>query len=126
MRAAVLRLRSKNTAPGLDGIPGRAWVLALEHLGPRLRSLFSACLEQGVFPVRWKTGKLVLLKKEGRPAEARFWALSCGTSGMTGCSVVPILRGVGVTCYADDTLITATSRTFQGAAILAAVGTGHV
>ncbi|KAG6459477.1 hypothetical protein O3G_MSEX011385, partial [Manduca sexta] len=36
------------------------------------------------------------------------------------------LLGVGVTCYADDTLVTATSKTFQDAAILAAVGTGHV
>ncbi|KAG6459478.1 hypothetical protein O3G_MSEX011390, partial [Manduca sexta] len=70
MRTAVFRLRGKNTAPGLDGIPGTAWLLALVHLGPRLRSLFFACMVQGAIPARWKTGKLVLLKKEGRPAES--------------------------------------------------------
>ena len=68
--AAVLRLRAKNTAPGLDGIPGRAWVLAASALGDRLRRLFTACLEQGRVPLAWKTGKLVLLRKVGRPVDA--------------------------------------------------------
>ncbi|KAJ0169886.1 hypothetical protein K1T71_014492 [Dendrolimus kikuchii] len=35
-----------------------------------LPTLFGACLEQGQFPQRWKTGKLVLLRKEGRPADS--------------------------------------------------------
>lgn len=68
LRVAVARIR--NTAPGPDGIPGRAWVLAMKALGPRLAGLLSACLERGQFPSRWKTGKLVLLKKEGRPADS--------------------------------------------------------
>lgn len=71
MYAGVLRLRSKNTAPGPDGIPGRVLVLALEAaLEPRLRGLLDTCLEQGRFPRKWKSGKLVLLRKEGRPAES--------------------------------------------------------
>ncbi|XP_063532848.1 uncharacterized protein LOC134743387 [Cydia strobilella] len=70
LRAAVRRMRIKNTAPGPDGLPGRAWALAIAELEPRLTRLFSACLDQGRFPVAWKTGKLVLLKKEGRPAES--------------------------------------------------------
>ncbi|XP_037303253.1 tropomyosin-1, isoforms 33/34-like, partial [Manduca sexta] len=108
LRAAVLRLRSKNTAPGLDGIPGRAWVLALEHLGPRLRRLFSACLEQGRLP-----------------GAARFWAPLLWNIGYDWVLRGTNHRGVDVTCYADDTLVTAASGTFQDAAILAAVGTGH-
>ncbi|KMQ81771.1 reverse transcriptase, partial [Lasius niger] len=40
----IKRLEAKNTAPGSDGIPGRAWVLALSVLGDRLRRLFTACL----------------------------------------------------------------------------------
>jgi hypothetical protein len=68
--AAVLRLRAKNTAPGPDGVPGRAWVLALGPLKARLSALFSACLAQGQFPRAWKAGKLVLLRKEGRPADS--------------------------------------------------------
>lgn len=34
LKAAVARM--KNTAPGPDGIPGRAWALAIKALGPRL------------------------------------------------------------------------------------------
>lgn len=39
-----VELRAKNTAPGPDGIPGRAWLLASEELAPRLRSFLTACL----------------------------------------------------------------------------------
>ncbi|CAK1600727.1 unnamed protein product [Parnassius mnemosyne] len=70
LRAAVRRLKARNTAPGSDGLPGKAWVLALEALGPRLEGLLSACLERGQFPLRWKTGKLVLIRKPGRPADS--------------------------------------------------------
>ncbi|CAH2092498.1 unnamed protein product [Euphydryas editha] len=70
LEEAVARLRRKSVAPGPDGIPGRAWVLAYEHLAPRVRGLFSACLAQALIPQRWKTGRLVLLRKEGRPAES--------------------------------------------------------
>ncbi|CAK1582411.1 unnamed protein product [Parnassius mnemosyne] len=69
-RVAVSRLRAKNTAPGPDGVPGRALVLALKELEPQLRGLFTACLEQGQFPSVWKEGRLVLLRKEGRPADS--------------------------------------------------------
>ena len=70
LRVAVQRLKAKNTAPGPDGLPGKAWVLASGTLGPRLGGLFSACLERGRFPLRWKTGKLVLIQKPGRPADS--------------------------------------------------------
>ncbi|XP_041976509.1 uncharacterized protein LOC121731220 [Aricia agestis] len=68
--AAILRLRGKKTAPGPDGIPGRVWVKALGPLKERLRELFSACLTQSEFPQPWKEGKLVLLRKDGRPADS--------------------------------------------------------
>lgn len=68
--AAVSRLRAKNKAPGPDGVPGRALVLALKELEPQLRGLFTACFGQGQFPSVWKEGKLVLLRKEGRPADS--------------------------------------------------------
>ena len=67
---AVSRLRGKKTAPGPDGIPSRAWVLSMDALGERLRALFTACMEQGRFPLQWKTGRLVLLRKEGRPEDS--------------------------------------------------------
>lgn len=67
--AAVLRLRSKKTAPGPDGIPGRVVVIALKELSEHVRALFTECLIQGRFPQIWKEGKLVLLRKDGRPPE---------------------------------------------------------
>ncbi|CAK1585622.1 unnamed protein product [Parnassius mnemosyne] len=70
LRVAVRRLKARNTAPGPDGLPGKAWVLASEALGPRLEGLLSACLERGQFPLRWTTGKLVLIRKPGRPADS--------------------------------------------------------
>ncbi|KAM3960856.1 putative 115 kDa protein in type-1 retrotransposable element R1DM [Aphomia sociella] len=63
---AVDKLRGVNKAPGPDGIPGRALVVALDALGDRLRTLFTSCLESGQFPRDWKTGRLVLLRKPGR------------------------------------------------------------
>ncbi|XP_046974741.1 uncharacterized protein LOC124541012, partial [Vanessa cardui] len=44
--AAVLKLCSKRTAPGPDGIPGRALAIASEELGDGMCQLFSACLAQ--------------------------------------------------------------------------------
>ncbi|CAK1599205.1 unnamed protein product [Parnassius mnemosyne] len=70
LRVAVRRLKARNITPGPDGLPSKAWVLASEALGPRLEGLLSACLERGQFPLRWKTGKLVLIRKPGRPADS--------------------------------------------------------
>nr|XP_012145702.1 PREDICTED: uncharacterized protein LOC100883183 [Megachile rotundata] len=64
---AVRRASARNTAPGPDGIPGRVWALVLPYLGERLAGLFSACLRESKFPSIWKAGRLVLLKKEGKP-----------------------------------------------------------
>ncbi|XP_037874346.1 uncharacterized protein LOC119630099 [Bombyx mori] len=69
--SAVQRMRAKRTAPGPDGISSRAWALALtgDGLGPALRRLFSRCLREGRFPEPWRTGRLVLIPKEGRPRD---------------------------------------------------------
>ena len=70
LEEAVRRSRHKSTTPGLDGIPGRAITLALNTLGPRVRGLFTVCLAQAIIPKRWKTGRLILIKKEGHPADS--------------------------------------------------------
>ncbi|CAK1541210.1 unnamed protein product [Leptosia nina] len=54
----------------LDGVPGRVLAFALEDLGPRLQNLFSTCLQESIFPHQWKTGKFVLLRKDGRPLDS--------------------------------------------------------
>lgn len=67
---AVRRLGAKNTALGPDGIPGRAWVIALSVLGDRLRQLFDCCLRTGRFSPIWKEAGLVLIPKSGRSADS--------------------------------------------------------
>jgi endonuclease/exonuclease/phosphatase family metal-dependent hydrolase len=68
--AAVSRLRLKNGAPGPDGIPGRLITAVMPIIEGEVQSLLSLCLESGRFPRRWKSGKLVLLRKSGRPVDA--------------------------------------------------------
>ena len=70
MKMALVRLRSKKTAPGPDGVPGKVLSLALEYLGNNLRVLFDHCLLSGKFPKIWKEGGLCLLRKEGRPPDS--------------------------------------------------------
>ncbi|XP_032670984.1 uncharacterized protein LOC116844028 [Odontomachus brunneus] len=73
MRRAAKRLGAKGKAPGPDGIPGRAWALALAQeaeVGDRLRRLFTRCLEAGLFPAPWKRARLAFLRKEGKPEES--------------------------------------------------------
>jgi hypothetical protein len=55
--AAIKRMAS----PG-DVTPGRDGVLA-----PRLQSLFTRCLREGVYPRAWRTARLILLNKGGFP-----------------------------------------------------------
>ncbi|XP_026746947.1 uncharacterized protein LOC113508189 [Trichoplusia ni] len=66
-RAAVSRLRAKNTAPGPDGVPGRALVLALKELEPQLRGLFTACLERGSVSQFVEGGEAGPAQKGGAP-----------------------------------------------------------
>lgn len=69
LAVAVQKMSLKNTAPGLDGVPGRAWVLAIEFMEPCVLATLTNCLVQGRVPRRWKSGKLVLLRKKGRPED---------------------------------------------------------
>ncbi|KAL0842499.1 hypothetical protein ABMA28_014593 [Loxostege sticticalis] len=132
--AAMLRLKAKNVAPGPDGIPGKVWVLAEEALGERLRALFTACLEQGRFPAAWKRGRLVLLKKEGRPADSPSAYRPIGSvlgPLLWNIGYDWVLRGhqiggVSVTCYADDTLVTARGVDFGEAGRRATAGVANI
>jgi len=69
LAGVVKRMRGKNTAPGPNGIPGKIWALASRYVGASLRHLFSRCLREGSFPPVWRRAKLVLLRKENRPAD---------------------------------------------------------
>ena len=67
---ATKRMVSRDVAPGPDGITGRVWAESMTTLAPRLRHLFTRCLREGVYPRIWRTARLVLLKKEGRPLDS--------------------------------------------------------
>jgi len=63
-------MAAKNTAPGPDGVSSRVLALAISALGERLRGYFNELLSLGWFPQAWKEGLLVLLRKDGRPADS--------------------------------------------------------
>lgn len=63
---AVQRGLKGTTAPGPDGIPKKAWALAMQVLAERVQRLFNNCLKKGVFPSVWREAQLVLLRKEGK------------------------------------------------------------
>ena len=66
MASAISRMTRKLTAPGPDGVPGKALALALTEIGPLVRNYLNRCLQAGYFPKRWKNAKLVLIQKPGR------------------------------------------------------------
>ena len=66
MSAVVKKMSAKNTAPGPDGVPGKAMSLALKVLGEKLAEMFNKCLCDGTVPRCWKTSKLVLLPEPGK------------------------------------------------------------
>ncbi|CAH2107741.1 unnamed protein product [Euphydryas editha] len=41
----------------------------MEYMEPRVLAALTNCLVQGQVPRRWKTGKLLLLWKKGRPED---------------------------------------------------------
>jgi len=58
----------RNTTAGLNGVPGRAWALTFKVVSKKMRHIFNRCLREGVFPPIWRKAKLVLLRKESKPA----------------------------------------------------------
>jgi len=56
---------SGSPAPGPDGVPIGVWRSISPLIVSHLAKLFSICLEEGNFPVVWKSAKLVLIPKDG-------------------------------------------------------------
>lgn len=56
-------------APGPDGVPNEIIRTLLEEIPDLLLQIFNKCLEEGVFPNRWKKQKLVLLRKGDKPLD---------------------------------------------------------
>jgi hypothetical protein len=41
-------------------------------MSSRLRHLFNRCMREGAYPRKWRTARLVLLRKEGRPLDSTY------------------------------------------------------
>ncbi|KAH8293056.1 hypothetical protein KR054_002928, partial [Drosophila jambulina] len=59
-------------APGPDAVPNRVLKLAIALQSKEYATLYSKCLADGTFPVRWKRQKLMLLSKPGKPPGEPF------------------------------------------------------
>jgi hypothetical protein len=42
----------------------------MEVVAPRVRHQFTRCLREGIYPQMWRTARLVLLRKDGRPPDS--------------------------------------------------------
>lgn len=56
-----------NKAPGPDGIPNQVLKIAIQENPDMFRTTLQQCIDDGIFPDRWKRQKLVLLPKPGKP-----------------------------------------------------------
>ena len=56
-------------APGLDGVPNVALKAAIRAMPELFLDVYNACLQEGVFPRKWKQQRLVLLPKGKKPPD---------------------------------------------------------
>lgn len=61
------RALKANKAPGPDGIPNQVLKVAVKENPDMFRTALQKCIDDGIFPDRWKRQKLVLLPKPGKP-----------------------------------------------------------
>jgi len=67
LTTAVKQIKSGIKAPGPDGIPATIVVRTLDVMKEPLRKTLTKCLQEGKVPEVWKTAKLILLPKPGKP-----------------------------------------------------------
>lgn len=58
-----------NKAPGPDGVTNEILKKVVELRPEQVLNVFNKCITQASFPVRWKTAKLVLVRKGDKPLE---------------------------------------------------------
>jgi hypothetical protein len=56
-----------STAPGEDGLPTLVWKHLWKHLGKLVTRIFAASIYLGYHPKRWRSAKIVVLRKPGKP-----------------------------------------------------------
>lgn len=58
--------KKRKVVPGIDGIYSKILVLAHRISPITFLTLYNGCLEQGIFPKKWKVASLVLLENPGK------------------------------------------------------------
>ncbi|CAH4036571.1 unnamed protein product [Pieris brassicae] len=66
IESILCRLKSRNKAPGPDGLHARVLAVTFPYMGETIRGMFDLCLRSGRFPTIWKEGQLCLIRKEAR------------------------------------------------------------
>lgn len=62
-----LKSAKGSTAPGEEGLPMLVWKRLWRHLGNLITRIFAACIELGYQPQRWRSARIVVLRKPGKP-----------------------------------------------------------
>lgn len=63
----VLKATKKRTAPGDDELPTLVWQQLWPYVANTVLNIFTASLDLGHYPQRWKMAKIVVLRKPGKP-----------------------------------------------------------
>ncbi|KAJ5138858.1 uncharacterized protein N7515_003706 [Penicillium bovifimosum] len=62
-----LKAAKGNTAPGEDTLPMLVWKKLWRHLKAFIVSIFTASVELGHHPRQWRSAKIIVLRKPGKP-----------------------------------------------------------
>lgn len=62
-----LKAAKASTAPGEDGLPMLIWKRLWRHLGNLITRIFAASIDLGYHPQRWRSARIVVLRKPGKP-----------------------------------------------------------
>jgi ribonuclease HI len=62
-----LKAAKSSTAPGEDGLPTLVWKHLWKYMGKLITRIFTASIELGHHPKRWRGAKIVVLRKPGKP-----------------------------------------------------------
>jgi hypothetical protein len=62
-----LKAAKSSTAPGEDDLPTLVWKQLWKYLKPFITEIFTASINLGHYPKRWRRAKIVVLRKPGKP-----------------------------------------------------------
>jgi len=62
-----LRAAKGTTAPGEDGLPTLIWKRLWKYLGNIITRIFTSSIELGYHPRRWRSARIIVLRKPGKP-----------------------------------------------------------